>query len=312
MQRRARLALILGAAGAAVVTLPLAAKDPAPARLPVSRIIWTQAGDDLFGGFSAIEVAPDALTFVAVSDAGAFVRGRLTRDAAGMITAVQASGPTQRLRDETGAYLGDAGNDTEGLALLPDGTAFVSVEGPARILRYLRIDGPSRVLPIPGEFRAMQRNSSLESLGVARDGTLYTIPERSGRVDRPFPVFRFRDGKWDKPFDLPRDGTLLPVALDIGPDGRLYVLEREFLGLAGFRARLRSFAIGTTGLTDERRVLDTDTGQHGNLEGVSVWRNAAGHLVATMIADDNYKWFLATEIVEYDLGPDGAGLPPAG
>jgi hypothetical protein len=308
MQRRAFLALGL-LAGTAILTLPLAAKDPVGAPAPVSEFVWSHPEDKGFGGFSAIEVSDNGQSFIALSDSGAFVRGQVQRNASGGIVSVTADGPTTPLLNERGTPLGPDFNDTEGLAVMADGTAFVSSEGPARVLRYADLGGKATALAVPGEFRGMQKNSSLEALAVAPDGTLYTLPERSGRVDRPFPVFRFRDGAWEQPFAMPRDGTLLPVAADIGPDGRLYVLEREFLGLAGFRMRLRSFAIGDTALTDERRLLETQTGRHGNLEGVSVWRNASGHLIATMISDDNFEWFLATEIVEYDLGSDGLGLP---
>jgi hypothetical protein len=308
MQRRAFLALGL-LAGVAALTLPLAAKDPARNLLPRSDLIWTEPDDGLFGGFSAIEVTPDGAAFVALSDAGGILQGRFGRDGSGKITDVAATGRTARLLGTNGKPLGASENDTEGLAVLPDGTLYVSLEGPARVLRYASLGASATILPVPAEFRAMQKNSSLEALAVAPDGTLYTIPERSGRVDRPFPVFQFRDGAWYQPFAMPRDGTLLPVAADIGPDGRLYVLEREFLGLAGFRSRLRSFGLTNAALTDERLLLDTETGRHGNLEGMSIWRNASGHLIATMISDDNYEWFLATEIVEYDLGPTAAGLP---
>ncbi len=308
MQRRPVLALTTLAA-AVLLTVPMVAKDPVPAITPLSEYVWTNPGDGLFGGFSAIEMSTDGQSFAAISDAGAFVRGRFVRDAGGKITAVRPDSSTARLRDEMGDILDKDHNDTEGLALMADGTAFVSSEGPARVLRYGTLGGKATALPVPGEFRGMQRNSALEALAVGADGTVYTLPERSGRIDRPFPVFRFRDGTWDQPFAVPRDGTLLPVGADIGPDGRLYVLEREFLGVAGFRMRLRSFVVTDTALTDERHLVETETGRHGNLEGVSIWRNAGGHLVATMISDDNYKWFLATEIVEYDLGPDGAGEP---
>lgn len=312
MQRRPFFALGVVAGAAALLTWPLSAKDPAPATAPLSEFVWTDPGEGLFGGFSGIDLAPDGSTFLAISDAGAFVQGRISRNAAGRITAITASGPVTNLTGPRGVPLDDDDDDSEGLALLPDGTAFVSFEGPARVLRYLAIEGVPTPLPVPDAFRTMQKNASLEALAVADDGTLYTIPERSGRVDRPFPVFRFAHGAWDQPFVLPRDGTLLPVGADIGPDGRLYVLERELLGLAGFRTRLRSFAITADALADERRLLQTETGRHGNLESVAVWRNGAGHLVATMIADDNYGWFLATEIVEYDLGALGLGPAVAG
>ncbi len=311
MQRRAFLALGL-LAGMVTLTLPLAAEDPARRLVPVSDLVWTDPGNGDFGGFSAIEVTPDGARFVAVSDSGGIIQGRFDRDGSGGITAITATGKTMRLLGTKGKPLGASENDTEGLAILADGTVFVSLEGPARVLRYAALGSSATVLPVPGEFRGMQKNSSLEALAAAPDGTLYTIPERSGRVDRPFAVFRFRGGSWDQPFDLPRDGTLLPVGADIGPDGRLYVLEREFLGLAGFRTRLRSFVVSDVALSDERLLVDSETGRHGNLEGVSIWRNAAGHLIATMISDNNYKWFLATEIVEYDLGPTAAGVAESG
>jgi hypothetical protein len=312
MRRRSRVTL--GSLGivAAILTLPLEAKGPAAGRQPISEIVWAQAEDALFGGFSAIELDADGREFVALSDAGAVVRGRLTRDGTGRITGAEEKARTAPLLNTKGGTLARDMNDTEGLAILPDGTMFVSTEGPARVLRYRRPGGPSTSLPIPAEFFGMQKNSALEALAVAPDGTLYTMPERSGAAGRPYPVFRFRNGVWDQPFELPRHGNLLPVAADIGPDGRLYVLERAFLGLSGFHTRLRSFAVAETRLGDERLLLDTETGRHGNLEGLSVWRDRRGHLVATMISDDNYKWFLATEIVEYDLGTTGAAIAPDG
>ena len=297
--------MLLG--GLAGVTLPLAAKDPVPTPVPQTEFVWSDPDEASFGGFSAIEMEADGGKFIALSDSGAYVEAFVRRDPAGAITGLEATTAMTDLLDARGKPLRDAEDDSEGLAILPDGSAFVSFEGPARVLRYDRIDGVPTPLPVPGEFRAMQVNSALEALAATPDGVLYTLPERSGRIEQPFPVYRFRNGVWDQPFDLPRDGTLLPVGADIGPDGRLYVLEREFLGLAGFRMRLRSFQPGDAALTDERVVVETTTGRHGNLEGVSLWRNAAGHLIATMIADNNYRWYLPTEIVEYDLGPSGAG-----
>ena len=102
-------------------------------------------------------------------------------------------------------------------------------------------------LEVPAAFGEMQLNSSLESLAAAADGTLYTVPERSGAWDRPFPVWRWREGRgWDQPFALPREGRFLTVDADIGPDGRFYLLERD-VGLLGFRSRLRRFALAPAG-----------------------------------------------------------------
>ena len=201
----------------------------------------------------------------------------------------------------TGVNGKNPGNDSEGLAVAADGTIFVSFEHVARVLRYDSADGPARNLPTPREFGRFQSNSSLEALAIDAEGTLYTLPERSGALTRPFPVWRFKNGAWDQPFDLRRDASFLPVGADIGPDGRLYLLEREFLGLSGFASRVRSFALGDQGLSDERTEIETTAGQHDNLEGISVWRDASGHLRLTMVADDNFNFFQTTEIVEYRL-----------
>ncbi len=267
----------------------------------VSAFRWKMA-DPLFGGFSAIHVYPGGARFLAVSDRGAWTEGRIARDARGRITGLEAA-PMRLLRGQGEAPLDEARRDAEGMAVAPDGTLYISFEGATRVLRYARPGGPAENLPTPDAFRRMQLNSSLEALAVAADGTLYTLPERSGRIDRPFPVWRFRGGRWDQPFTLPRRGEYLAVSADIGPDGRFYLLERDFRGLSGFSTRLRRFDLTRAGMAAEATLIETPLGTHGNLEGLSVWRDGAGRLIATMIADDNFHFLLRSEIVEYAL-PD--------
>ncbi|MBI1171028.1 esterase-like activity of phytase family protein [bacterium] len=255
----------------------------------------------LFGGFSALHMASDASGFLAVSDHGAFVTGRFDRDAAGRITAIH-TGAMTRLLGPDGQPLADGMTDSEGLAVAADGSLYVSFEGPARVQRYAGLGKPATFLPVPPAFAAMPKNRALEALALAPDGTLYTIPEISAAPGRPFPVYRFRKGGWDQPFVLPRRGAFLVSDATFGPDGRLYVLEREFRGLGGFATRIRRFDLAETGLTRESTVLQTEPGTHDNLEGLVVWRGPDG-LVATMISDDNYLPLFRSQIVEYRL-PD--------
>jgi hypothetical protein len=292
MRRRPFLAVILG--------LGLALEGSASPTLPagyVGSFTWA-TGDERMGGMSAIELDATGTRFVALSDRGGWTGGRLLRDAAGQITGIEAA-PVMALRAQGTDPLEQARSDSEGLALAPDGTAYVSFEGVARVLRYRKLDGPAENLPTPKAFRALQRNSALEALAIGPDGALYTLPERSGSETRPFPVWRFQAGKWDQPFSLPRRGTFLPVAADFGPDGRLYILERQFRGVMGFASRVRRFEIGPKGLRREELLLETRPGQHDNLEGLAVWRDRAGDIRLTMISDDNFRFFQRTEIVEY-------------
>lgn len=258
--------------------------------------------DPEFGGFSGFALMPNGQDFVALSDRVAFTTGRINRDAEGRISNIDAQ-PMTPLKGPGMRPLTELQADSEGLAIAPDGSFFVSFEGDARIMHYQNLAGPAEKVPSHPDFRWMQLNSSLESVTVAPDGTLYTVPERSGNGEVPFPVYRYRGGKWDKTLSIPRRDAYLPVEADIGPDGRFYLLERDFRGFSGFSSRLRRFDLGDTALTGEVTLIETPAGLHDNLEGLSVWRDDRGHLVATMISDNNFTFLLRNQIVEYRL-PD--------
>lgn len=297
MRRRSGLTLIAGG----LATLALAGRaTPAFPAGPLGVYRW-RMDDPRFGGFSAIHVSADGLRFIAVSDRGAFTTGAFRRDAGGRIAGVKAA-PMRLLRGLGVSPLRAERRDSEGIAVTPGGTVYISFEGveAARVLRYARIDGPAENLPTPAAFSTFGLNTALEALAVAADGTLYTLPEVP--VGAAFPVWRFRDGAWDQPFAIPASDSYRAVSAEIGPDGRFYLLERRFHGLAGFASRLRRFEMTKAGPTDARVVIETAPGQHDNLEGLSLWRGPEG-LVATMISDDNFRFFQRTEIVEYLL-PD--------
>lgn len=99
----------------------------------------------------------------------------------------------------------------------------------------------------------------------------------------------------------PRGGGFLVSDAAIGPDHRLFVLERAHFGPGGFATRLRRFDPPDP-LSHETAVLQTEPGVHDNLEGLASWRDAKG-LRATMVSDDNFSSLLRSEIVEYRL-PD--------
>lgn len=245
-----------------------------------------------FGGMSGIHVDDGGMSFTAISDRGLITFGTITRNG-DRITDVTHSRMT-RLRISDGSNVRGETSDAEGLAVSGDGTIYVSFEALARVAAYPAFDGPAVRIRRADAFATMQNNSSLEALAIDQTGALYTIPERSGRQTRPFPVYKFHNGSWSIPFSLPRRDAHLIVGADIGPDNQLYILERDFTGI-GFRSRVRRFALDGTG---EEILINTRTGRHDNLEGISVWADDIG-LRITMIADDNYKFFQRTEIVEY-------------
>ncbi|MCB6177730.1 esterase-like activity of phytase family protein [Rhodobacter sp. Har01] len=304
MQNRARLGLT--AALLLAASLQGAANPATPAGF-VGKFVWSMDAPG-FGGFSGLELSADGAAFVALTDRGRWTRGTIRRNAAGAIVGIDAIAPVL-LKGRGEAPLKPFRTDSEGLAIAEDGTLFVSFEGWARVLRYAAFGGSAEILPSPEAFRDLALNASLEALAVDDAGRLYTLPEDTAGGTEDFPVFRHDPATgWSQPFTVPREGGFLPVGADFGPDGRLYILERQFLGLGGFASRVRALDPATipkageaTGRAAAATVLQTAPGLHGNLEGLSVWQDAAGDLRLSLISDDNFGFFLTTEIVEYRL-----------
>lgn len=254
---------------------------------------WTM-DDARFGGFSALEVLDDGAGFVAISDGGAVASGKFLRTD-GLISGIALDRFTP-LTGPDAQPLRRAESDSEGLALDQDGGFYVSFEWTPGVRRFGGAGtaaGPLMTIP---EFTEFQDNAALDALAIGPDGALYTMPERSGLATLPFPVFRLLNGEWDQPFTIPRTGPYLVSGADIGPDGKFYVLERDFVGI-GFRSRVRRFAMDGT---QEEILLVTPVLRHDNLEGISVWDDGEG-LRMTLISDDNFRRFQRTEFVEYRL-----------
>ncbi len=248
------------------------------------------------GGYSALRLDPGGTEALLLSDRGGWVRGTLSRNAAGAVTGFD---PTARglLERTTGMALRGRETDAEGIAEV-DGTFYVAFEGEGRVMRYRDIAGPAELMPQADVFTTLQNNSGLEALAADAKGNLYAIPERSGGPDGPFPVYRFDGETWTQPFSLPREGRYLVSGADVGPNGRLYLLERDF-ALLGFRSRVRSFDLEGG---DARLELESGLGVHDNLEGIEVWRDAQGLMRITMVSDDNQRpWLQRTEFVDYVL-----------
>ena len=289
--------MIRGLLLALVLAAP-AAVGGAPRLVLDSRVVWTHA-DPAFGGFSGIEVLEGGEQFVAIGDRGSWAEGRLQRDG-GRLTGVETAdfGP---LRGIDGAPLEDLDADAEGLAVDADGGFYVSFEAFHRIRRYDPMGGSATRVPSHPAFKRLQVNSGLEALAVDANGALYAIPERSGAWERPFPVYRLVDGEWSSGLSLTRTGTFLVSGADFGPDGRLYVLERDFSWMGGFSTRIRRFELGPDGFDAGETLLETGGGSTDNFEGISVWADAEGQTRITLIADDNFFPLQSTAIAEYRL-----------
>lgn len=299
MRRHSCFTLIAGALACAA---PVLSQTP-PVATFGSSTLWSIA-DESFGGWSGIEVDADGTGFTAISDRGLIVSGRLLRNTRGWLIGADA-GPILSLAHTDGGPLPRYWTDSEGLAIGADGAVYVSFEAEDRINRYDDAAADRAVeLPRHPDFAEFQNNSSMEALAIGPDGALYTLPERSGALDRPYNVYRFRDGVWEVPFTIPRRDDFLPVGADIGPDGRFYLLERRLSSSQlGFASRVRRFDLSDDALTNEVTLFTSEPRQHDNLEGIAVWQDDLEIIHLTMISDDNFRFFQVSEIVEYLVDP---------
>lgn len=248
-----------------------------------SLVRWTGS----VGGISAIEVTPDGQRFVALSDRSWLIEGRFERDQSGRIVDVIAAAPIP-LR------VGKSDIDSEGLVVMKDGSLMVSSENPHGLFRFRR-DGTfieRHAMPDSGDW--FVHNHGIEGLAWA-DG-LIAMPERAGI---PVPLWAERNGAWQQIARLDQRSGFAPVGADVGPDGALYILQRA-VGL-GFSSRILRVDL-STGVSTE--IVAIPAGQLGNVEGLSVWTDAAGALMMTVVTDNNQNVFQRSDVVEFRLKGD--------
>ncbi|MEM9549753.1 MAG: esterase-like activity of phytase family protein [Pseudomonadota bacterium] len=266
---------------------------------PVRVFEWT-IDAPWFGGFSGIEISDDGAFILTVGDRGVILAASLQREK-GLITAIDVD-YAGLLKDHKGRDLQGYWTDPEGIAARDNSEFCLAFEGIARVVCHETPETDARMLPRPHAFRALPSNRSLEALAVDDDGRLIALAEHvddSGRI----PFFVWTDEAWSIGSSVAASDGYIPVGADIGPDGRFYILERA-LRMVGFQSRLRrwDYADGAVSGTGDI-VWESSKGSHDNLEGVALWKKPSGQIWATMISDDNFRFFQRTEIVEIPV-PD--------
>ncbi len=267
-----------------------------PASVTAIDLVGDGFGGDGFGGWSGIDVSADGRRFWAVGDRASVTRGTLLREN-GHLVGVSAE-PAHWIRVHGNWPALPDGNDLEGIALLPDGGLAISFEEVAHVARYSDLDSPA-VRQLPAEpFAGLSSNLGLEALAVDSRGMLLTLPEVPPDHGDTFPVYTFANGQWEYPYALERSGIWRAVGADFGPDGRLYLLERAFLGVA-FISRIRRFDLTLPGPVKSGEVVySSPPWRHDNLEGIGIWQDDTGQMRAVMISDDNFLPVLRSQIVE--------------
>jgi hypothetical protein len=265
-----------------------------------------------FGGVSAIRVAADGAHFVALTDKGHWLTGRITYDGrerpSGIADAVIAPmlGPDGRTLASRGWF------DTESIAEDGD-TLYVGIE---RVNRIVRFDfGRAGVLargtpiPTPPAISGLPYNKGLEAMvvvpsGLPLAGTLIALSERGLDPHGNLRAFLI-GGPSAGEFSIRRSDDFDISDCALTPAGDLLILERRFSWWSGIAMRIRRLAlakIAPGALVDGRELILADMGfQIDNMEGLSVHRTAAGDLILTLVSDDNFSPLQRTILLQFKL-----------
>ncbi len=262
-------------------------------------VTWVERASD-FGGLSGLALQDAGNAFFAVSDAGLLMQARLTRDKTGALAKVDLLAAS-RIRDNFGRPAEGFQSDAEAIRIDADGSLLVSFEGYARVARFR----PPDMMPTPlnewDRFRTLWGNEGMEALALGAGGRILTVLE-TPLADGDYRTLEYRGGKtWTDGPQLRSDGLFSATDADFGPDGRLYVLERNFSIVWGYQARISVYAPTDEGFAAPGILLLTNAGAWGDFEGMDVWTDAQGRTVATLIADNNFLPLSPTTIAEFDL-----------
>lgn len=249
-----------------------------------------------FGGFSGLLIEDGTIT--AVSDRGWWLDARIdvTDPALSVLDAVLT-----RMRDGAGDPLEKQGGDAEGLTRLGDAT-LVSFERDHRIMTR---DGRAGLKDLRQDraFEEFSTNKGLESLATLPDGRLLAIGEE--RKEDGYVVYVVgKNGIVARGY-LPPVTRHAPTGADLGPDGKLYIVFRDYTPLLGVSIVIRRYALGADGLPDltTREDLARFENRTGidNMEGMSLWQAPDGRTHLTLISDDNFSSLQRTILVDFEV-----------
>jgi hypothetical protein len=263
-----------------------------------------------FGELSGLRMEPDGSRFLAVTDGGHWLRGRLVYSGAAPAAVVDAEmapmlGPDGKRLTARGWH------DTEAVAE-DAGTVYVGVERVHRILKYdyakQGLQARGMPVPVPPEFKSFPSNKSIEALTVVPKGqplagTLIVITEAALDADGNIRAFLL-GGPTPGAFSVKRIDDFDVTDCAVLPGGDLLILERR-LSLLSTAVRIRRIASTDLrpGATVEGSVVlyATFGQQIDNFEGLGVHRAASGETVLTLVSDDNFSPLQRTLLMQFTL-----------
>jgi hypothetical protein len=266
-----------------------------------------------FGGVSALHMAADGSHFLALTDRGAWLRGRI----------VYRQGRPAGLADaEMAPVLGRDGRalaahgwfDTESLAEDGEGHAYVGIERVEKIVRFDLKDGlraRGEPIPVPPDFKTFSYNKSLECVAVAPKnsklaGGLIAVTEHSLDAAGNHRAFVLRGDHVER-FSVKRSDDFDVSDCAILPPNDLLLLERSYSIARGVAMRIRRIPLDSikAGATvDGTPLINADLAyQIDNMEGLGVSHDAKGETILTLVSDDNFSPLQRTLLLQFRLVP---------
>jgi hypothetical protein len=260
---------------------------------------WTlRGGHRNFGGFSGFLVSAGQL--IAVSDMGWWLSASLREEGGTLRLADARLAP---MRDGAGDPYTNAGGDAEALTRQSSRLA-VSFEHDHRVM-FLRETGRLGGTIQPRAFEQLRSNKALEALATLPDGRLIAFAE--GTDDGGVPMFVIDPLGDVTESRLPRVGVHSVTGADVGPDGRLYLVLREYSVLLGLSIRVMRYHLGPDGLPlpDSVETLAAFEAASGidNMEGIALDRMPGGVIRLWLISDDNFFFIQRTLLMRFDVLP---------
>jgi hypothetical protein len=264
-----------------------------------------------FGGVSAIHVESDGGHFLAATDRGSWLRGRIVyRDGKPADIADAEMAPI--LGSDAKPLAARGWYDVESLTEI-DGMLYIGIERVEKIVRFnYRRDGllaRGEPIAVPPDFKTFAYNKSLECLaappkGAPLAGSLIVVTEHSldsAGNHRSFLI----EGDHVERFSVARSDDYDISDCTILPPGDFLLLERRYSPARSVAMRIRRVplvSIKPAALVDGQPLIEADLAhQIDNMEGIAVHRNARGETIITLVSDDNFSVIHRNLLLQFTL-----------
>ncbi|MDG5493403.1 esterase-like activity of phytase family protein [Niveispirillum sp. BGYR6] len=298
-----------------VETEPAAIQPERVGELVFKGAVALQEGRKTVGGLSSLRVSPDGRQFIAISDRGDKVAGRLSYRPDGTLTGMDDLIKAPLLESDGSALQGGK-NDTESLAMIgpwPGDGWVVGFEREHRLLRYGPALAGVKPVPLdgPAGLKELDFNAGLETALMLADNRLLLIAEgEAAGAPGLHRAWVGRSGNWVE-FRYQGHPPFLPVDAANLPDGGILVLERRVGMLGGWGSRIvhidaKALAVGTmAGATlAGREIARLDPPLlTENFEGIDVRPAKDGRVFIHIISDDNFFVLQRTVMMMFEWKP---------